>query len=247
MTLTDKVCVITGSSRGIGKKTAEAFLEAGAEIVINGRDENNLNRTFEEFSKKGFVLSKFRGDVAKTEEAKALIGFVREKFGRLDILVNNAGISDDHLLVRMAESEWDTVIENNLKSVYNCSRFASRLMMKQKSGRIINVSSVVALGGNPFQTNYAASKSGINGFTMALAKELAPYNITVNAVAPGYIKTDMTRHFTDEAVAQILNFVPLGRPGEPDEVGFCIRFLASDEAAYITGQVINVDGGRVIR
>jgi 3-oxoacyl-[acyl-carrier protein] reductase len=165
----------------------------------------------------------------------------------VDILVNNAGVFKNSLLARMDESEWDWVIENNLKSAYICTKLAAKLMMKQRSGRIINMSSVVALGGNPLQANYVASKSGIDGLMMATAKELAPYGITVNSVAPGYIKTDMTKDFTEQMIADILKFIPLNRAGTAEEVAHVVRFLASDDASYITGQVIQVDGGRVIR
>jgi 3-oxoacyl-[acyl-carrier protein] reductase len=246
--LENKIAVVTGSSRGIGKAIAERFLKSGAKVMLNGRNPENLKLTEQYLS--GRYEGRFAGiqaDVSKPADAQRLIHGTVERFGRLDILVNNAGVFRNSLLVRMEEQEWDWVLENNLKSAYLCSRLASRIMMKQRAGRIINMSSVVALGGNPFQSNYTASKAGLDGLTMAAAKELAPYGITVNSIAPGYIKTDMTKDFSEPMIAEILKFVPLNRAGTAQEVAHAVNFLASDEAGYITGQVIQVDGGRVIR
>ncbi|MBX7150663.1 beta-ketoacyl-ACP reductase [bacterium] len=249
MVLRDKVAVVTGSSRGIGKAIAQCFLTNGATVVINGRDAERLRIAEQEL--RSFAsndhLQAVQADVSDWTEAKKLFDTVQEKFGRLDILVNNAGVFKNSLLARMNEDEWDWVLKNNLKSAFICSRLAAKTMMKQRYGRIIYMSSVVALGGNPFQANYAASKAGIDGLMMATAKELAPYAITVNSVAPGYILTDMTKDFSEQTVAEVLKYIPLGRSGTIDEVAYTVKFLASDEAAYITGQVIQVDGGRVIR
>ena len=246
--LENKIAIVTGSSRGIGKAIAECFLKNGAKVVLNGRSSENLARAESYFSEPfhGQFFS-VQADVSKPAETEKLFAQTIEIFDRVDILVNNAGVFKNSLLVRMEEQEWDWVLENNLKSAYLCSRRASKIMMKQRSGRIINMSSVVALGGNPFQANYTASKAGIDGLTMASAKELAPYGITVNSVAPGYIKTDMTKDFSEQTIADILKFIPLNRAGTAEEVANVVKFLASDEASYITGQVIQVDGGRVIR
>lgn len=218
-------------------------------MVLNGKTRENLEKTEQEFSSAGFTGAwiSLLADVSRPDEARKLFDLAIKKFGRVDILVNNAGVFKNSLVARMDESEWDWVIENNLKSAYNCTKLAAKIMMKQRSGRIINMSSVVALGGNPFQANYVASKSGMDGLMMATAKELAPYGITVNSIAPGYIKTDMTKDFSEQTVVDILKFIPLNRAGTAEEVAYAARFLASDEAGYITGQVIQVDGGRVIR
>ena len=246
--LENKVAIVTGSSRGIGEAIARNFLTAGASVVINGRDQQRLEETASMLRGCGFEkVAAVAADVSKSSDVTRLFDMTLERFGRLDILVNNAGVVKNSLLARMAEQEWDWVLENNLKSAYLCTRRASRILMKQKSGRIINISSVVALGGNPFQSNYAASKSGLDGMMMATAKELAPYGVTVNSVAPGYIVTDMTRDLPEAAIQEILHFIPLHRAGTVDEVAHAVRFLAADESAYITGQVIQVDGGRVIR
>jgi 3-oxoacyl-[acyl-carrier protein] reductase len=246
--LENKIAIVTGSSRGIGKAIAECFLKSGAGVVLNGRDPDHLHTAEKYFS--DMALDRFlsiQADVSKPEDVERLFSQTIAQFGRLDILVNNAGVFKNSLLARMEEQEWDWVLENNLKSAYLCSKLASKIMMKQRAGRIINLSSVVALGGNPFQANYAASKAGLDGLTMAAAKELAPFGITVNSVAPGYIKTDMTKDFSELMVAEILKFIPLNRAGTAEEVAHVVKFLASDEASYITGQVIQVDGGRVIR
>lgn len=245
--LENKIAIVTGSSRGIGKAIAGCFLKSGAKVILNGRTAENLEKTANEFAAAGFSILPVQADVSKPEEAKRLLDAAIEKYGRLDILVNNAGVFKNSLLARMDENEWDWVIENNLKSAYICTKLAARIMMKQRSGRIINMSSVVALGGNPFQANYVASKAGIDGLMMATAKELAPYGITVNSIAPGYIKTDMTKDFSEQTIADILKFIPLNRAGTAEEVAHVVKFIASDEASYITGQVIQVDGGRVIR
>jgi 3-oxoacyl-[acyl-carrier protein] reductase len=249
MTLEGRVAIVTGSSRGIGKAIARCFLTSGASVVLNGKSPEHLEVAQSELAGVGRpdAMVAVQADVSQPEDVKRLFDACLERWGRLDILVNNAGVFRNSLVARMDESEWNWVLDNNLKSSFLCTRTAAKLMMKQRSGRILFITSVVALGGNPFQANYAASKAGIDGLMMATAKELAPYSVTVNAVAPGYIVTDMTRDFPETVVQDILKYVPLNRPGLPEEVAYLVRFLASDEAAYITGQIIQVDGGRVIR
>ena len=187
-----------------------------------------------------------QGSVAETDGVQAIVNQVGKELGRLDILINNAGITRDGLLMRMKEADWDAVMETNLKGVYNCSKAVMRTMMKQKSGRIVNMASVVGEMGNAGQANYAAAKAGVIGFTKSLAKEVASRGITVNAVAPGFIATDMTSVLTDEQKAEMARTIPLGRAGQPQDVANAVLFLVSEEAAYITGQVLNVDGGMVM-
>ncbi len=247
--LNEKIAVVTGSSRGIGKAIIREFLKHGASVVMNGKSAEHLEKAQAELNRDGFPQRwlAVQADVSDEADVKSLFDQTVNRFGRVDILVNNAGVYKNSLLVRMNADEWNWVIENNLKSAFLCCRTAAKMMMKQRYGRIINISSVVALGGNPFQANYAASKAGMDGLTMSSAKELAPYGITVNSVAPGYILTDMTKDFPEELQKELLRFIPLNRPGTPEEVAHVVRFLASDDASYITGQVIQTDGGRVIR
>ncbi len=247
--LTEKVAVITGSSRGIGRAVATEFLKNGAFVVLNGKSDERLEQTRSELSAEGYgerILA-VPADVSAESGVISLMEKTQERFSRIDILVNNAGVYKNSLLVRMDLDEWEWVMVNNLRSAFLCSRYAAKIMMKQRSGRIINVSSVVALGGNPFQSNYAASKAGLDGLTMSSAKELAPFGITVNSVAPGYILTDMTKDFPEDMKKELFRFIPLNRAGTAEEVAHLVKFLASDESSYITGQVIQVDGGRVIR
>jgi len=240
MILENKISVITGASRGIGKTIAEKFYAEGASIVIGDIAESSVADELGERAK--FI----QVDISKKDDSQRLIDFALENFGKVDILVNNAGITRDGLLIRMKDEDWLNVLKINLTGTAYCSRAVARPMMKQRNGKIINMASVVGLMGNAGQTNYAASKAGVIGFTKSLAKELASRNITVNAIAPGYIDTEMTAKLSEEAKKMMLNNVPLGRPGTPDDVAEVALFLASDSANYITGQVIQVDGGMVM-
>lgn len=246
--LENKTAIITGSSSGIGKATARLFLARGAKVVINGRDASRLDETLRELSAgQADRLLSIQGDMSKREDVERLFKRVLETWSKLDILVNNAAVYRNHHIVRMDDADWDAVMTNNLKSAFLCTQQAARIMMKQKFGRIIYVSSVVALGGNPFQTNYAASKAGMDGLMMATAKEMAPHGVTVNSIAPGLIDAGMTKELTEDQKKNLLTLVPLGRAGTAEEVANVVAFIASDEASYITGQVIQVDGGRIIR
>jgi 3-oxoacyl-[acyl-carrier protein] reductase len=244
MNLKGKVALITGGSRGIGRSVSIRLATEGAFVFVNyARNEEAARETLRLIGEAGGEGKIVRFDVADTKAAtEAIAGLIREK-GRIDILVNNAGESRDGLLVRMKEQDWDRVIDTNLKGAFNGCKAVSYAMMKQRSGRIINVSSVVALSGNAGQANYSASKAGIIGLTKSLARELAPRGICVNAVAPGLIATDMTSAMTEEQREKVLEEIPLSRLGTPDDVAGVVLFLASDEAGYITGAVIGVNGG----
>lgn len=245
--LTEKVAVVTGAGRGIGKAIALKLAKEGASIVINYRkSEKEAKELVEEIIDKGGRAEAVQGDVSFLEDAEKVIKFAVEKFGRLDILVNNAGITRDTLLLRMKEEDFDKVLQVNLKGVFNCTKHASAIMLKQRSGRIINISSVVGLIGNAGQANYAAAKAGIIGFTKSIAKEIGARGITVNAIAPGFIATDMTEVLSDKVKEKLIENVPLRRLGSPEDVANLTAFIASDNASYITGQVINVDGGMVM-
>lgn len=245
--LTGKVAVVTGAGRGIGKAIALKLSELGASIVINYRSSaKEAEELINEIKNKGGAAEAVQGDVSCYEDAEKVIKFAIEKFGKLDILVNNAGITKDTLLLRMKEEDFSKVLDVNLKGVFNCTKHASSIMLKQKSGRIINISSVIGLIGNAGQANYAAAKAGIIGFTKSIAKELGARGITVNAVAPGFITTDMTDVLSDKIKEKLLENVPLKKLGSPEDVANLAAFLASDNASYITGQVINVDGGMVM-
>ncbi|AGC68151.1 3-oxoacyl-[acyl-carrier-protein] reductase FabG [Thermoclostridium stercorarium subsp. stercorarium DSM 8532] len=245
MDFTGKTVVVTGSSRGIGKAIAEKFAALGANVVINGTSKSVFD-TERELVEKGYSVKAFEGDISDPGNAKALIDFAVETFGTIDVLVNNAGITRDKLLVRMNDEDWDTVIDVNLKSAYLCTKAATKIMMRKRQGKIINISSVVGITGNAGQTNYAASKAGLIGFTKAVAKEMGSWGITCNAVAPGFIETDMTSGLSNEIREKFLAAIPLRRAGTPSEVADAVVFLASDMARYITGQVINIDGGMVM-
>jgi 3-oxoacyl-[acyl-carrier protein] reductase len=244
MNLKGKAALVTWGSRGIGRAVSIRLAAEGAFVFVNyTRSEEAARETLRLIGEAGGEGKIVRFDVADTKAAtEAIAGLIKEK-GRIDILVNNAGESRDGLLVRMKEQDWDRVIGTNLKGVFNCCRAVSYAMMKQRGGRIINVSSVVALSGNAGQANYSASKAGIIGLTKALARELAPRGICVNAVAPGLIITDMTSAMTEEQREKVLEEIPLSRLGTPDDVAGVVLFLASNEAGYITGQVIGVNGG----
>lgn len=245
--LNGKIAVVTGASRGIGKAIAMKFAQLGATVVIN---YNGSAQKAEEV-KQSIIADGGRAvikqcNVADYDACEAFIKEVIDQFGRIDILVNNAGITKDGLIMRMSEEDFTNVVDVNLKGTFHCIRFASRQMMKQRSGRIINMSSVVGLSGNAGQINYAASKAGVIGMTKSAAKELASRGITVNAIAPGYIETDMTNVLSDKVKEETMKQIPLGRLGQTGDIAAAAAFLASDEAGYITGQVLAVDGGMAI-
>ncbi|MBE9179160.1 3-oxoacyl-[acyl-carrier-protein] reductase [Oculatella sp. LEGE 06141] len=243
--LQNQVALVTGASRGIGRSTALALAAEGANVVVNYASSSQAaDAVVAEITEMGCEAIALQADVSQADQVDALISAVMEKWGRVDVLVNNAGITRDTLLLRMKPEEWQAVINLNLTGVFLCTKAVSKIMLKQKSGRIVNITSVAGQMGNPGQANYSAAKAGVIGFTKTVAKELASRGITVNAVAPGFIATDMTHDLKSD---EILKFIPLGRYGQPDEVAGLIRFLAADPAAaYITGQVMNVDGGMVM-
>lgn len=245
--LKDKVAIVTGASKGIGRAIAINFAKEGAKVVLNYRsDDNGAQEVLKEIENSGGVALLHRGDVSDFSVAEDLIKFCIEKFSRIDILVNNAGITRDTLLLRMKEEDFDSVINVNLKGSFNCVKHASSFMIKQKYGKILNISSVIGLIGNVGQINYAASKAGIIGMTKSLAKELGSRGINVNAIAPGFIETDMTSVLEDKTKETIMSHIPLKRMGSVEDVSNLAVFLASDLASYITGQVITVDGGMVM-
>lgn len=247
MDLRDKIAIVTGGGRGIGKAICRKFAANGANLVINYVGGTAMaEETKQECETLGAKVVLHAGDVSKSQDCKALFETAMDTFGRVDILVNNAGITRDNLLMRMSEQEFDAVIAVNLKGTFNCLKQAARPMMKQRYGRIINMSSVVGVTGNAGQLNYAASKAGVIGMTKSMAKELAARGVTVNAIAPGFIQTAMTDVLSDEVKQQIQQQIPLGTLGKPEDVAELTAFLASDAAGYITGQVIHVDGGMVM-
>ena len=242
MFLANQVALVTGAQRGIGRAIAEALGAEGAQLVLQDLLPE-VEATAAELVAKGYQARGVVGNVARLSDAEAMIEKAQNEFGRLDILVNNAGITRDGLLLRMKEEDWDAVIAVNLNGTMNCTKAALRPMLKQKSGKIVNIASVVGLMGNVGQANYAASKAGIIGFTKAMAKELGSRNIRVNAVAPGFIQSKMTEAMTPEARESLFRLIPLGCLGEPTDVAAAVTFLVSDAARYITGQVLQVDGG----
>jgi 3-oxoacyl-[acyl-carrier protein] reductase len=244
--LENKVSIVTGASKGIGKAIAKIFAQAGTHVVCVSRTKDDLNILKKEILNDGGSVSIYSCDVSNFDEVEGLIRNTVEEFSKIDIIVNNAGITRDGLIMRMSDEDWNTVIDINLKGTFNAIKAVSRQMMKQRSGRIINISSVVGLKGNAGQANYAASKAGIIGLTKSSSKELASRGITVNCIAPGYIATDMTDQLTDKVKEEIINRIPLGYIGKTDNIAAAALFLASDEAEYITGQTISVDGGMVI-
>lgn len=244
--LSKKVAVVTGASRGIGRSMAETYARAGAHVICVSRNEDALNVVADGIKSNGGSASVTAINVSNLEEFQNLIKETTDTYESVDILVNNAGITRDTLIVRMSEEDWDTVIDVNLKGAFNGIKAVTRTMMKQRFGRIINISSVVGLTGNAGQVNYAASKAGLIGLTKATAKEIGSRGITVNCIAPGYIATDMTGQMDDKAKDLLISQIPLGRIGSPDDIAATALFLASDEAGYITGQTFTVDGGMVM-
>ncbi len=243
--LSDRVAIITGASRGIGRAIALALAAEGANVAVNYASSSSAaEEVVAAITDAGGNAIALQADVSKVDQVETLLDKTLEKFGRVDVLVNNAGITRDTLLLRMKPEDWQAVIDLNLTGVFLCTRAVSKVMLKQRAGRIINIASVAGQMGNPGQANYSAAKAGVIGFTKTVAKELASRGITVNAVAPGFISTDMTSGLKSD---EILKYIPLGRYGEPEEVAGMVRFLAADPAAaYITGQVFNVDGGMVM-
>lgn len=240
----NKIVLVTGAGRGIGASIAKRFASEGAEVIVNysGNDEA-AQKTVDEITAIGGQAQKYKCSVNDSESVKVMIDEIIKKFGRIDILVNNAGITKDGLMLRMTDEDFDRVIDVNLKGTFNCTKYVSKYMLKQKSGKIINISYVVGLSGNAGQINYSASKAGIIGITKSAAKELSSRGITVNAVAPGYVDTDMTKVLSDNIRNEILKNIPLQRMGNVEDISNCVAFLASEDASYITGQVISVDGG----
>ncbi|MFX3635520.1 MAG: 3-oxoacyl-[acyl-carrier-protein] reductase [Candidatus Pristimantibacillus sp.] len=242
--LEGKKALVTGASRGIGRAIAVALAEAGADVAINYSGSEaaaaETAQAVEAFGRRAIVL---KANVGKVDEFEAMVKDVIEQFGSIDILVNNAGITRDNLIMRMKEEEFDQVIETNLKGVFNGIKAVTRPMMKQRSGRIINISSVVGVLGNPGQANYVAAKAGVIGLTKASARELASRGITVNCIAPGFIQTEMTDKLPDEMKEALAGQIPLARLGAPEDIAAAVRFLASDSASYMTGQTVHVDGG----
>lgn len=242
--LNDKVAVVTGSSRGLGRAIAVKLAALGAKVVVNYLgNKTGAEETLRLIQEAGGEAIVVQADVGRFDDARRLIQSALDRFGGLHILVNNAGTTRDTLLVRMSEEQWDTVIDTNLKGVFNCTKAAQRTMLKQRYGRIVTITSIAGLIGNAGQTNYTAAKAGQIGFTKALAKEVGSRNITVNAIAPGYFPTDLSATIPPDMLAKAMEITPLGRPGSPEDIANAVAFLVSDEANYITGQVLAVDGG----
>ena len=244
MVLNDSVAIVTGSGRGIGRSIALELASVGAKVVVNyaGRSDK-AEETVELIRQAGGESLAVQADVSQEADVKRLIQTTLDHYGKINILVNNAGITRDTLLLRMKETDWDAVLDTNLKGVFLCTKAVSKGMLKQRSGVIINISSVVGLSGNAGQANYAAAKAGVIGFSKSVAKEFASRGVRVNVVAPGYIRTDMTETLPEEAKSEILRGIPLGHIGRPEDVAKVVRFLVSPEASYITGQTVCVDGG----
>jgi len=246
--LTDKVAVVTGASRGIGRAIALELARLGANVVVNYRSNAGAAaEVVEAIEADGGQAIAVQADVGDFEQAARLINTATESLGRVDILVNNAGTTRDQLLMLMKEDDWDVVLRTNLKSAFNCCKAVARQMVRQRGGRIVNISSVSGICGQGGQTNYSASKAGLIGFTKSLAKELGPRNVTVNAIAPGFIVTDLTADLPEGLVEQAIEVTPLRRMGRPEEIAHAVAFLVSDRAAFITGEVLTVDGGLVMQ
>lgn len=246
MLLENKVALITGAARGIGKAIALTLAGEGADIAVSDVNLEGAESTAKEIESLGRQTLISKADVSKIKEVNEMVDKILDKFGRIDILINNAGITADSLLIRMKEADWDKVIEINLKGAFSCLKAVAKPMMKARSGKIVNMASVIGLIGNVGQANYAASKAGIIGLTKSLARELAPRGINVNAVAPGFIKTPMTERLSAEIKEEMCKRIPLNRFGAPEDVAKVVLFLVSDSSAYVTGQVINIDGGMVM-
>jgi len=244
LTLADRVAIVTGASRGIGRAIAVELARRGAAVVVNyNQSAEAAEAVVADIQAEGGKAAAFRADVADFQQAGELVKFAVETFGDLHILVNNAGITRDTLIMMMSEDDWDAVLATNLKSTFNCSKAAVKHMIRKRYGRVVNITSVSGQMGNAGQTSYSASKAGQIGFTKALAREVAARNITVNAIAAGYIETDIWASVPEDLREQMIKIIPLGRKGQPEEIAHAVAFLVSDQAAYITGQVLGVDGG----
>ncbi len=246
MILKGKVALITGGARGIGREMALLFAREGADISICDINDESIQATVKEIESLGVRALGLKVDIANSAQVEEMAGKVLDKFSKIDILINNAGITRDNLLLRMKEEDWDAVLDVNLKGTFNCTKAVSKAMIKERRGKIVNIASIIGIMGNAGQANYAASKGGIISFTKSVAKELASRNINVNAIAPGFIKTDMTAKLSEELQDTMLKMIPLGRLGDPMDVAKLALFLASDNSGYITGEVIKVDGGMVM-
>lgn len=245
--LTDQVAIVTGASRGIGRSIALYLAKLGAKVVVNySGSKEKAEAVANEIQENGGTAKVVQANVANSDDVSALMKETIDTFGRIDILVNNAGITRDNLLMRMKEDDWDAVMNTNLKGVFLCTKAVSRQMMKQRAGRIVNIASIVGVSGNAGQANYVAAKAGVIGLTKTSAKELAARNIYVNAVAPGFIDTEMTEELPEDIKEQMLGQIPLAKLGNPEDVAKVVAFLASDDASYMTGQTLHVDGGMVM-
>jgi 3-oxoacyl-[acyl-carrier protein] reductase len=247
MFLEDKVAIVTGASRGIGKAIAIKLAREGANIIVNyagnSQGAEEVVNTIKDMGRQSYA---FQANVASAEDVEAMVKFTIEKFSKIDILVNNAGITKDTLLMRMKEEDWDAVLDINLKGTFLCTKAVTKVMMKQRAGKIVNISSVVGFMGNPGQSNYTAAKAGMIGFTKTVARELGSRGITANAVAPGFIETDMTHTLTDEVKSKLKEQIPLGKMGSSEDIANAVTFLVSEAANYITGQTIHVNGGMIM-
>ena len=246
LALEGKVVLVTGGARGIGKEIAMVFAKEGANIAICDVNLEEAEKTAKEIQDLGRESLAFKADVTDSNQVQAMVDKILDKLSKIDILINNAGITKDNLLLRMSEEEWDKVIAVNLKGTFICTKLVSKVMLKQRSGKIVNLASIIGIMGNAGQANYAASKAGIIGLTKSVAKELASRNICVNAIAPGFIRTDMTSKLPEEVQKKMLSVIPLARFGEAKDVADLALFLSSESSSYITGQVIQVDGGMVM-